>query len=104
MPISRSAADWAANEASCLRAEELDQRRNSLLQRDLGHIGRWLDAQHWYLASVKVLQQVPVVGRQLNDVARRPEAQAVHDRLRVALGVRKPAAEYEEKYAYSEKI
>ena len=74
-----------------LAPEEVDQRRDALVDGDLGDIGGRLDADHGHLQRREVLQQVAVVAGELHREALRPEAQPLRDRLAVALGVCDPA-------------
>jgi hypothetical protein len=73
-----------------LHAEELDERRDALLQRDLGHVGRRLDPEHGHAALVEVLQQVAVVGGELHDVAGVIQLEALDHLLDVAAAVVQP--------------
>ena len=54
-------------------AEELDPGRDALGERDLGHVGGRLDAEHGHAERQEVLQQIAVVAGQLDDQAVRPE-------------------------------
>ena len=74
-----------------LAAEELDERRDALLQRHLRDVGGRLDPEHGDLALVEVLQQVAVVGGDLDDVAALVEPEALDHLLGVAAAVLEPA-------------
>ena len=56
-------------DASPSTPEELDERRNALLLSDLRDVSSRLDTEHRYLALVEVLQQLSVVGGELDHVA-----------------------------------
>ena len=58
--------------------------------RDLGDVGRRLDAEHRDARGDEVLQQVAVVARHLGHQAVRPEAELVDHRVGVAAGVLDP--------------
>ncbi len=75
-----------------LDAEELDQRGYSLLDRDLGDVRGRLDAKNRDLSLDEVLQQVAVVGGQLEDVARAVEPPALDHGVNVLPGVLQPRA------------
>ena len=72
------------------RAEEVDPRRNALLDRHLGDVGRRLDAEHGHAERQKVLKQVSVVAREFDDQAVRAEPEARGDHLAIGLRVRDP--------------
>ena len=56
-----------------LQAEEFDQRRNILLARHFGDIGGRLDADDGNTQRQKMLKQISVVARDLEDLAFRAE-------------------------------
>ena len=72
-------------------AEELDPGRDALGERDLGHVGGGLDAEHGHAERQEMLQQIAVVARQLDHQAVRPEPEALRDHRAVGLGVGDPA-------------
>ena len=64
-------------------AEELDQRRDVLLARDLGDVGGRLDAGDGHAERQEMLQQIAVVAGDLVDAALRAEIEARLDHLAI---------------------
>ena len=94
LPTMRSALRPSATSSAASRvAEEVDPRRNALVDRHLGDVGGRLDAEHGNAERQKVLKQVAVVARELDDQAVRAETEARRDHLAIGLGVRDPVVE-----------
>ena len=73
-----------------LRAEELRQCLDAARHRGLRHVQRRLDAEHRDAVREEVLEEVAVVGRDLDDEAVVPESQALDHVVRVATRVLDP--------------
>ena len=73
-----------------LRAEELRQCLDAARHRGLRHVQRGLDAEHRDAVREKVLEEVAVVRRDLDDEAVMPESQALDHVVRVAARVLDP--------------
>ena len=85
-------------------AEELDECRDAAGDRRLGHVPRGVDAEHGHPVREEVLEEVAVVGRQLDD-----QVVGVSERRATIISTYRRAcstheSEYAEKYAYSVKI
>jgi hypothetical protein len=76
--------------AAAPAAEEPDQGLDPALARRLGDVGRRLDAERRDAALDEVLQQVTVVGRELDHLAGGPQAEPLGDHRDVAPGVLEP--------------
>ena len=73
-----------------LDGEELGERLDPALDRILGDVLGGLDAQHRNAVLGEVLQEIPVVARELDDQRLLVEAESGGDHLDVGLGVREP--------------
>ena len=72
------------------RVEEGDDRLYSPLPCRLGHVRRRVDPERRYPALYEMLEEISVVGRQLDYEAARVEPEPLYDGLRIACRVRDP--------------
>ncbi len=87
----------ATSRVASSTAEELDDRLDPLLLRDLRDVGGGLDAERWDPARDHVLQQVAVVAREFDDQAVLVEAEALDRHLNVLGACATHESEYDEK-------
>ena len=72
------------------RPEKVHPGRNALVDRHLGDVGCRLDPEHGNAERQKVLKQVSVVARELDDQAVGAKSEARRDHLAIGLGVGDP--------------
>ncbi len=72
------------------RVEEIDDCLHTSSLRRLDHVGGRVDPECRDPSFDEVLQEVPVVRRQLDDEARLGQAEALRDHVRIASSVRDP--------------
>ena len=71
--------------------EEFHRRGNAFRERDLRDVGGGLDSEHADPLGLEVLQQVPVVGGELDHMTVLPQAERVDHLLGIAAAVLEPA-------------
>ena len=73
----------ATRRRASVAAEEVDERRHAALFRGDGDVRRRIDAEDRYPGADEVLEEVAVVGRELDDEVVRSELEPLRDHLHV---------------------